>query len=41
MEDTRRLYTDLAWLWPMWGDAADEYARYCRHVASLIVQHAE
>ena len=20
MEDTCRLYTDLAWLWPMWGD---------------------
>lgn len=41
MTDTRRLYTDLAWLWPMWGDAADEYADYCRHVARLIEQHSE
>ena len=34
--DTRRLYTDLAWLWPLWGDAAEEYAQYCRHVTGLI-----
>ena len=40
MNDTCHLYTDLAWLWPLWGDA-DEYAHYCRHVASLIEQHAE
>ncbi len=40
MNNTCRLYTDLAWLWPMWGDAADEYAHYCRHVANLIAQHA-
>ncbi len=40
MGDTCRLYTDLAWLWPMWGDAADEYAHYCRHVAGLIERHA-
>jgi SAM-dependent methyltransferase len=40
MEHTCRLYTDLAWLWPMWGDAADEYAQYCRHVAGLIERHA-
>ncbi len=41
MGDTCRLYTDLAWLWPMWGHAADEYADYCRHVAGLIERHAE
>jgi SAM-dependent methyltransferase len=41
MENTRHLYTDLAWLWPMWGDATHEYADYCRHVAGLIEQHAE
>ena len=41
MDKTCHLYTDLAWLWPVWGDAADEYAHYCRHVASLIEQHAE
>jgi SAM-dependent methyltransferase len=40
MDNTYRLYTDLAWLWPMWGDAADEYAHYCRHVTGLIEQHA-
>ncbi|MFN7986509.1 MAG: class I SAM-dependent methyltransferase [Thermoanaerobaculia bacterium] len=40
MDDTFRLYSDLAWLWPMWGDAADEYARYCRHVTGLIEEHA-
>ena len=40
MNNTCRLYTDLAWLWPMWGDVADEYARYCRHVSGLIELHA-
>ncbi len=40
MDTTCRLYTDLAWLWPMWGGAADEYARYCHHVTGLIEQYA-
>ena len=40
MDNTCRLYTDLAWLWPRWGDAAGEYAQYCRHVAGLIERHA-
>lgn len=40
MDDTCRLYTDLAWLWPLWGDAADEYASYCGHVVGLIERHA-
>ncbi len=40
MENTCRLYTDLAWLWPLWGGAADEYAHYCRHVMGLIARHA-
>lgn len=40
MNDTCHLYTDLAWLWPMWGDAATEYAHYCQHVTSLIRQYA-
>jgi SAM-dependent methyltransferase len=39
MTDTRHLYTDLAWLWPMWGDAA-EYAHHCQHVVSLIRRHS-
>jgi SAM-dependent methyltransferase len=40
MTDTRHLYTDLAWLWPMWGDAAAEYAHYCQHVVGLIRRHS-
>lgn len=40
VKDTCQLYTDLAWLWPMWGDAATEYADYCEHVTGLIRQHA-
>jgi SAM-dependent methyltransferase len=40
MNDTCRLYTELAWLWPMWGDAATEYAHYCQHVTDLIHQHS-
>jgi len=40
MNNTCRLYADLAWLWPMWGDAATEYAHYCQHVTGLIRQHA-
>jgi len=41
MKDTFHLYTDLAWLWPMWGDASGEYAHYCRYVVNLIQQYAE
>ena len=39
MNDTCHLYTDLAWLWPMWGDPATEYAHYCEHVTALIGQY--
>jgi SAM-dependent methyltransferase len=38
---TNRLYTDLAWLWPLWGDHTTEYARYCEHVVRLIEKHTE
>ena len=41
VNDTCHLYTDLAWLWPLWGDAATEYAPYCQHVTGLIRQHAK
>jgi len=41
MNDTCRLYTDLAWLWPMWGDATTEYAHYCDHVAGLVRQYTQ
>ncbi len=40
-DSTCRLYTELAWLWPLWGDAHKEYASYCRHVVSLIRRYAE
>lgn len=41
MNDTCHLYTDLAWLWPLWGDAATEYAQYCQHITGLIRQRAK
>jgi SAM-dependent methyltransferase len=41
MKDTCHLYTDLAWLWPMWGDAATEYAHYCDHVTALIRRYTQ
>lgn len=41
MNDTNRLYTDLAGLWPLWGDATQEYAQYCAHVAAQIRHHAK
>ena len=34
--DTARLFTDLAWLWPIWGEATEEYADYCAHVTEQI-----
>jgi SAM-dependent methyltransferase len=40
VKDTNRLYTNLAWLWPLWGDAETEYADYCNHVIRLMHQHA-
>lgn len=41
MPETRHLYTDLAWLWPLWGDAHTEYADYSHYITGLIRQHAE
>jgi len=41
MSDTYRLYTDLAWLWPMWGDATQQYAHFCEHVAAQIRRYAK
>jgi SAM-dependent methyltransferase len=38
--NTLRLYSDLAWLWPIWG-SAEEYAEYCSHVTRLIREHAQ
>lgn len=41
MKETYHLYTDLAWLWPMWGDAAGEYADYSDHVTALVRKYTE
>lgn len=39
--DMLRLYGELAWLWPLWGDHETEYADYCRHIARLLREHAQ
>jgi len=36
-----RLYGDLAWLWPLWGDPDGEYAEWCAHVVAIIEKHAQ
>jgi SAM-dependent methyltransferase len=36
-----RLYDDLAWLWPMWGDPSTEYRSYCDHVGSLFKKYSK
>lgn len=38
-DSTLRLYHDLAWLWPLWGDPA-EYGPWCEHVTALIREHS-
>jgi len=40
VNNTPRLYSDLAWLWPLWGDATVDYAHYCGRVTQLIRQYA-
>jgi len=35
-----RLYADLAWLWPLWGDPS-EYALYCENATRLIKKYAQ
>ncbi len=39
--ETPRLYSDLAWLWPLWGDPDGEYAEWCAHVVEMIAKHAK
>ena len=41
MTEHYRLYTDLAWLWPLWGDAEAEYAHYSEQVTALLRQHSD
>ena len=38
--NTWRLYRDLSWLWPLWGDPDGEYRDWCDHVTRLIRGHA-
>jgi SAM-dependent methyltransferase len=40
MSDPLHLYSDLAWLWPLWGDPDVEYAAWCNQVTLLIRQYA-
>ena len=35
----KRLYNELAWLWPLWGDPS-EYQQYCEQVTRLIKKYA-
>ncbi|MDD4223285.1 MAG: class I SAM-dependent methyltransferase [Candidatus Cloacimonetes bacterium] len=35
-----RLYADLAWLWPLWGDPATAYAAYCEFLVPRLKSHA-
>ncbi|NCC39612.1 MAG: class I SAM-dependent methyltransferase [Gammaproteobacteria bacterium] len=41
MDDRFKLYHELAWLWPLWGDAQTEYAHYCQSVVDRIRRHAQ
>lgn len=36
---TNRLYNELAWIWPLWGDA-HEYATFCEGMVGLIYRYA-
>ena len=38
--DEKRLYQDLSWLFPLWGDPDGDYAEWCDRVTQLIRQHA-
>ena len=40
MDDTCHLYTDLAWPWPMWGDATTESALSARHRSDSAAREA-
>jgi ubiquinone/menaquinone biosynthesis C-methylase UbiE len=45
-EDSLRLYGDLAWIWPMWGDADDTsdpngYPAWCERMTELIGKYSK
>ncbi len=37
----KKLYSELSWLWPMWGDPETEYAPYDRFVTGIIEKQAQ
>jgi SAM-dependent methyltransferase len=40
-ENFNRLYNDLAWLWPLWGEPTETYADWCDQVTRFIHQHSK
>lgn len=36
-----RLYNDLAWLWPMWGNPKEEYKQWCNLVVQITKRYAK
>jgi len=36
----KRLYDDLSWLWPMWGDHEGEYREFCDFVTACFEKYA-
>ncbi|MBN1383666.1 MAG: class I SAM-dependent methyltransferase [Elusimicrobia bacterium] len=36
-----RLYSDLAWLWPMWGNPKEEYKQWCDLVVKITKRYAK
>ncbi|MCE2853124.1 MAG: class I SAM-dependent DNA methyltransferase [Roseiflexaceae bacterium] len=37
---TVHLYSDYAWLWPLWGNVDNEYAQWCALVHHVMQRHA-
>jgi SAM-dependent methyltransferase len=37
---SHRLYDDLSWIWPMWGDPAVEYREWCEEFLVHVRRHA-
>ncbi|MBP6960409.1 MAG: class I SAM-dependent methyltransferase [Thermotogae bacterium] len=35
-----RLYSDLSWIWPLWGDLEKEYGVYCERVSRIFEETA-
>jgi SAM-dependent methyltransferase len=43
MDDIKkhRLYNDLSWIWPLWGDPETEYAEYCEFQIPFIKKYSK